>query len=325
MAGRGSPSSHHVLPPPSPARAFCLALGLVACSGNGAGADRDVAPVVPSGPPSAAELAVATYSGPEAAATVTLANGRWQGPPFVEGGASRPTVTLLRGSRVTGDLDGDAVDEAVVLLAESSGGSGTLLHLAVMDRIDGGVVNVGSRVLGDRVQVRSLAVQDGTIRLEVVRTGPGDPACCPGELATYHWKLGDTGLDDRHPEEVTGRLSLAVLEGDEWRLVRFDRDSPAPDSPAVTLRYGDGRFTGSAGCSRYSVSVVDRTSGPAGGVATGPPVTERRSCDAPATVVEERFLRLLGSTIRFGFGAGRLLLYHATGAMSWERSAAPPE
>lgn len=301
-----------------------LAIGLAACSADRRGSEAAPA-APPSGPPTAAELAGATYGGLDVTTgPVTLVNGSWEGAAFVEGGASRPTVTLLRGSRVAGDLDADGEEEAVVLLAESYGGSGTLLQLAVMDRVDGAVVNAATRVLGDRVQVRDLAIEQGLIRIDVVRTGPGDPACCPGELAVYRWGERGQRLVDQEPEEVVGRLSLGVLEGEEWRLTRFDRDTPAPESPAVTLRYADGRFQGSAGCAAYSAPAVDRTEGPAGGVMVGPPAAALpQRCDEQAAAVEERFLRLLGSTIKFSFGAGRLLLHHATGTMSFARVGQP--
>jgi len=313
------------VPPLRSMLVVALATWFVACGGGQPGGDIASPPSPPTGPPTAEELASATYSGFESTGQpVTLANGVWEGTPFVEGGASRPTVTLLRGSRVAGDVDGDGEDEAIVLLAENSGGSGTLLHVAVMDRTGAGVANLATRVLGDRVQVRELAVEDGGLRIDVVRTGARDPACCPGELATYRWIVAGPGLPDRQPDEVTGRMSLAMLAGQHWRLRRFDRESPVADDVEVTLRYEDGRLQGSAGCNLYSAAAVDRMEGPAGGILIGPPVSQQRACDARSMAVEERYLRLLAGTVRFGFGAGRLLLHYPGGAMSFVRGAAGP-
>jgi len=305
--------------------AVALATWVAACGGERAGGDTEAPPSPPTGPPTAEELGAATYSGFESTdQPVTLANGVWEGTPFVDGGASRPTVTLLRGSRVAGDVDGDHEDEAIVLLAENSGGSGTLLHVAVMDRTGAGIVNTATRVLGDRVQVRELAVEDGGLRIDVVRTGARDPACCPGELATYRWLVSGPDLTDRQPDEVTGRMSLAMLAGQQWRLRRFDRETPVADDVEVTLRYADGRLQGSAGCNQYSAAAVDTTEGPAGGILIGPPVSQQRACDAQSMAVEERYLHLLAGTVRFGFGAGRLLLHYPGGAMSFVRGTAGP-
>lgn len=307
-----------------PVSALALTAWLIACGGGQA--RGGAAPAPPTGPPTAEELGAAAYTGFESTAQpVRLANGLWEGPPFVEGGASRPTVTLLRGSRVTGDVDGDGADEAIVLLAESAGGSGTLLHVAVVDRVGSEPINTATRVLGDRVQVRELAVEDGGLRLDVVRAGPGDPACCPGELATYRWGAARPGLVDREPDEVTGRLSLATLADQHWRLRRFDRDTPVADAVEVTLRFEDGRLQGSAGCNLYSAAAVDRTEGPAGGIVIGPPVSERRTCDAQTMTVEERYLHLLAGTVKFSFGAGRLLFHYPGGAMSFVRVAPDPD
>jgi hypothetical protein len=78
------------------------------------------------GAPTLLELRNATYAGLEdLAVPVTLEERRWEGEPFEPGAASRPSVVLAPGFRLTGDLDGDGAEEAVVVLAQSSGGSGT--------------------------------------------------------------------------------------------------------------------------------------------------------------------------------------------------------
>ena len=107
---------------------------------------------------------------------------------------------------LTGDLDGDGDEEAVVLLSSSSGGSGTRSSIAIVDRRRGRAENVATRLLGDRVQVRSMKIVSATLSIDLVRAGATDPACCPGELATYTWALGPDGLGDRQPPAVTGSL-----------------------------------------------------------------------------------------------------------------------
>ena len=100
-------------------------------------------------------LAAATYSGIYAE-PVALADGRYQGPPFIPDGASRPQVTLLSAPWLQADLEGDGSVEYVVLLAESSGGSGTFIYMAVMKEAADGFHNVATTLLGDRVEVKSL-------------------------------------------------------------------------------------------------------------------------------------------------------------------------
>jgi len=104
------------------------------------------------GAPTAFELAHATYTG-IMDAPVTLIDGRWEGEPFVEGGASRPTVGLVDHFILTGDLDEDGLDEAVALLWESSGGSGNRLFLAAVSSGEDVVTNLGTALTVEIISV----------------------------------------------------------------------------------------------------------------------------------------------------------------------------
>ena len=195
-------------------------------------------------PPTVEELKNATYAGlGERLGPVTLANGRWTGAPPASGAASRPSVELAGDFRVVGDLDGDGLEEAVVVLTYSSGGTGVLSFLAVVTREDGTLRNVATTALGDRVQVRSARVDGGRLLVSAVRAGENDAACCPGDLVEWQWTLGERRLNT--PGAVrTGRLSLATLAGTVWILRAWDVNARAESEPVVTLSYDEGRFTG---------------------------------------------------------------------------------
>lgn len=300
--------------------ALSAAATLAACGGGPAG--QAPAPAAVAAPPGAGEAAGATYHGvEEAGESFTLAGGHWEGQPFMEGGSSRPAAGLVDGSLQTGDLDGDGADESVVLLWSSSGGAGTRTYLAVLKRTGAGIENIATRLLGDRVQVRDMSIAAGAIRIDVVRSGPEDAACCPGELATYAWSLGAGSLEDHQPAVVTGRLSLALLEGGSWTLSRFAWEDPAPASPVVTLGFAEGQFSGSAGCNNYFVAASDGEAQP-GSVALGPVGATRRMCPEPEMAVEDRFLAELGKVERFGFMNGQLMLDYRDGVMLFDRVAA---
>jgi len=100
--------------------------------------------------------------------TVTLQNGSWAGPPFDPGGASRPRVTLLPEPTAEGDLDGDGTPETAILLTENSGGSGTFVYLALLRPHDGRAVNVDTLLLGDRVKVQSLLLENAIIQIDML-------------------------------------------------------------------------------------------------------------------------------------------------------------
>jgi len=112
---------------------------------------------------------------------VKLSRGEYAGLPFVEGGSSRPTIALQTHSY--GDLDQDGVADAVVVLVENSGGSGSFIYLAAVLNENGVPMNTSTILLGDRVKVQSLQVTDGQILVTTLTQAPEDPLCCPTQQA----------------------------------------------------------------------------------------------------------------------------------------------
>lgn len=260
-----------------------------------------------TGPPVLQELQNMTFSGFEGLDPVTLQEGLWQGAPAVEGGASRPEILLLGDLLLTGDVDSDGVEETVVLLNLSTGGTGQLLHLAVTKRVDGIAKNVATTVVGDRVQVRGARIEAGDILLDVVQAGSEDAMCCPGELATRGWALQPTGgLKPLETSAPTGRLTLETIAGIEWVLRFWEWDVPAPLEPEVTFRLDDDRIGGKNGCNNYFAGV---TAGDApGDIALGPAGATRMACTGAASAVESRFMQQLEGVKKYGFMLTRLAL-----------------
>jgi hypothetical protein len=152
-----------------------LLAALVSCAGDKTG------PITPE------EAGGALYSG-ILEKPVRLQNGKYEGEPFVEGGASKDVVTLAGGFFTSGDLDGDGSGEAAVILALNSGGSGTFLHLAVLSRKDGSLKNMATVRLGDRIKPKALGISGGELTLAALKHGPDDPACCPTVEFSRMWK-----------------------------------------------------------------------------------------------------------------------------------------
>ena len=250
---------------------------------------------------------------------VTLADGRWQGSPPAPGAATSATVYLVSERIAYGDLDGDAVPEAVVLLVVDPGGSGTFLHLAVVKAVDGRARNVATRRIGDRVQVRDLRVDDGRVVLDVVRAGPQDAACCPGELATLGWRLKGGRLQ-AGPVTVTGRLGPAAAAGPEWVLRRWAGAEAAAADGAPTLVVDGERVAGFSGCNRYMTTWAP--GGPPGELKSGPVATTRRACEGDAAAVEARFVAQMSAVRGLRFQFGDLLLDTEGGTLVFARPAA---
>jgi heat shock protein HslJ len=257
----------------------------------------------PVGAPTASELAHATYSG-VMNEPVTLISGRWEGEPYVDGGASRPAVGLVEHFILLGDLNGDGLDEAVTLLWESSGGSGNRLYLAVMSRREEDVENLGTALIGDRVQIRSGTVDEGRITLDIVRAGPEDAACCPTEKALVTWTLSGDGLS-QIADETIGTLSLADLGGREWVLRELGHEQPLPEKVEISLVFQDDKVSGNSGCNNYFAGVVTPRPGELEFNGMG---ATRMACPEPVMDLERRYLSALAGASGYRFLAGRLVL-----------------
>ena len=275
--------------------------------------------------PTLAELKNATYQGvEEAGGPFTLTSGRWEGKPFVEGGASVPSVTFARDFRLAGDLDGDGREEAVVLLAGGTGGTGEMSYLAVVGRSGAQAKNIATAPVGDRVQLRQGRLEGRRVVLEVVQGGEGDAGCCPGDLVTRSWELKAGSLEEGAPAR-SGRLSVEALAGTEWVLRAWAWDEPAPAKPEVTLKLDGNRLVGGAGCNNYFATVKGGDA--PGDLRVGPAGATRKMCPETEMAVETRFLQQLGGVRQMRFVAGQLGLSYqkgqAFGVMLFERRVAP--
>jgi len=128
---------------------------------------------------------------------VALRDGRWEGEPYIAGGASRPAAGVIGDLSAAGDLDGDRTVEIVAFLWGSTGGSGTRNYIAVFTNSSTGVSNRSTAPIGDRVKLREVRIANGRIEVDVVQHGPGDAMCCPSVEATRVWLY-----DGQHLREV---------------------------------------------------------------------------------------------------------------------------
>jgi basic membrane protein A len=158
-------------------------------------AQSETAAPAPAEPPAAStggvteeSMANATYNveGP-ASGTATLVNGVYS-EPAAPGSASEIVVTLSPLS-ILGDLNGDGVTDGAAILMVDMGGSGTFYHLAAVVDQNGTPVNVDTVLLGDRVNIQSVAIKSSLITINMVTSGPNDPMCCPSLEVTLTYKL----------------------------------------------------------------------------------------------------------------------------------------
>ncbi len=108
---------------------------------------------------------------------------------------SFPEVVITLSDLVArGDLDGDGVEDAAVILVVQSGGSGTFYYLCAVLNQDGTPLNEATVYLGDRIQVRKLSIDGGWIEIEMLVQGPGDPMVKPTRRVRRAYELSDRRL-----------------------------------------------------------------------------------------------------------------------------------
>jgi hypothetical protein len=123
--------------------------------------------------------------------TVQLTDGQYQ-----EGSLSGTDYVSISMTDfiVPGDLTGDGENEAVAIVAENYGGSGTFVFLAVYQFINEEAVFLTSVFLDDRPLINHLAVENGEIFVDVVVHDRNDPMCCPSMATTRHYLLNGVNL-----------------------------------------------------------------------------------------------------------------------------------
>ncbi len=122
-----------------------------------------------------------------------LKDGQYE-EEIVPGAASKLVIVVYPDMYAFGDLNGDGVDDAAVVLATSAGGSGTFISLEAVVNERGTPKHVASAQLGDRARINSLVIESGTVTVNLVTHGPNDPMCCPTQEASQEYKLQGDAL-----------------------------------------------------------------------------------------------------------------------------------
>ncbi len=250
----------------------------------------------------------ATYSGIYDV-PITLTGGLYEGKP-VEGDPARPTVQYIEGAELVGDLDGDGVEDTVVFLLERGGGSGAFTYVAAQLNREGQLVDAGAVRIEDRIGVKSAAIADGQVELEIITQGPGDAACCGSHKVRKAYALQEGQLAElAGDEQELVRLSAADLAGTGWTLVELNTDQPALADTEVTINFGNGQISGSGGCNNYTGSFSLGDVSPLF-MTTGPVAATQQSCPDPMASQETAYFTALERISHWGYVFGRLALYY---------------
>jgi hypothetical protein len=162
--------------------------------------------------------------------------------------AARNT-TVVRGAPVAGDLDQDGDDDAVVILVNEPGGSGTFYYVAVAE-LDRNRFNGSAAVLiGDRIALQNVAVENGIVTVNLVERAGDSLVAAPSEAISRRYTYMEDELQELEaPAAGEVIVSGWVVVGHEARSLRscagapeFWLEAPADTWADLRRRYEDNR------------------------------------------------------------------------------------
>lgn len=183
--------------------AFFLAIAfLVACSPT-------LPPPTTGGTLSLEQLLNGTWISPQTGRTITLVDG-------VYASGSDPSAADYLQARlnepvVFGDLDYDGAQDAVFVLAENTGGTGTFVSLvAVLNR--NGKPFQAAFITDAFARIGNLVIQSGEILLDATTYGEQDPTCCPSSEVALGYRLYGNQMVQTRLERKLGDGGMRSIE-----------------------------------------------------------------------------------------------------------------
>ncbi|MFZ6021065.1 MAG: Gmad2 immunoglobulin-like domain-containing protein [Chloroflexota bacterium] len=118
-----------------------------------------------------------------------------------------------------GDLNGDDLPDAAVILAANYGGTGVFVWVVAVLNQNGKAEQAAAFLIDDRPKIEQLSVENSRILLEGLVHGPNDPGCCPNQPVRWALRLMPAGLN---------LVSASTRIGDLWREINLEL--PVEDS-----------------------------------------------------------------------------------------------
>jgi hypothetical protein len=124
--------------------------------------------------------------------TATLKDGRFE-EKYGTGESEKITYTLLN-KMGYGDINGDGLEDAVVVLVMDGGGSGKFVYLVVVINDNGQPKQVATSLLGDRVLINSVTIYNQSVTVDMITQGPGESFPSPSQRITVQYVLQGSDL-----------------------------------------------------------------------------------------------------------------------------------
>jgi hypothetical protein len=108
---------------------------------------------------------------------VALHDGKHE-EPAAPGSAARNT-TIVWGTPLAADLDGDGDQDAVVIIESRPGGSGTFYYIAAAALDRGSYIGSSAVFLGDRIAPQGVTFASGVVTVDFAERRTGEPMSTP--------------------------------------------------------------------------------------------------------------------------------------------------
>ncbi len=241
-----------------------------------------------------------------------LVDGEYR-KPIMEGSATETVIQLV--SITFGDLDGDGVADAAVILVTNPGGSGTFYDLIAVLNRDGEPEHIAIIALGDRSEIQSLAVDSGQITVRMITHGPDDPMCCPTQEVEQIYALQGNELTQIASQILSsGAADDSGITSITWQWAELVETAPTaqsvvPNPENYTLLFQpDGSLSINADCNGVGGSYT--LEGDSLTIELGP--STMAFCGEQS--LDQQYLELLGSVDSYTVQDGRLVLNLQDGA-----------
>jgi len=246
--------------------------------------------------------------------TAPLVDGTYS-EPGADGSATKTVVKLH--DRMAFGYAAGGQQLAVAVLVTDPGGSGTFYDLAALVFEDGGPQHVASALLGDRVQIQSLALENGEIVVKMMTQGPDDPMCCPKQRVVERYALQGEELVQVSSEVVADASDIVGVTW-QWQSTQTPVEKTTIDDPAhYTLRLeSGGEVYVQADCNRLrgTYTLTDMH------ITIALTTSTRAAC--PPDSLDDRFIKELSAAVIY-FTEGEELfldLQYDSGTMRFARS-----
>jgi hypothetical protein len=190
--------------------------------------------------------------------------------------SSSQVETLVFGEPIVGDINGDGTEDAVLLLTQRTGGSGTFYYVAVAVKDESGFIGSNAILLGDRIAPQNIEIRDDVV------------------VVNYAQHAEDQSFADAPSEAVSAYLTLAGA-----KLMRTDVSGMGVQVLSGELVYGhESRTFRPCGGEAYWIATTSRARAALQAI-----YEERVKGKEPYTPVYMVVAGTVGEGLTDGFGA----------------------